>query len=78
MTPPAPTVDELPPQLRLSDAMHAFSSMQDTRPYRILTNCARLAIDRKPFEGVLPVSEAVAQAPQVQAAAQEMQPQVGV
>eukprot|EP00439_Symbiodinium_sp_Y106_P011869 s2151_g1.t2 len=35
-----------------------------------------LAIDRKPFEGVLPVSEAVAQAPQVQAAAQEMQPQV--
>lgn len=77
MTPPAPTVDELPPQLRLSDAM-AFSSMQDTRPYRILTNCARLAIDRKPFEGVLPVSEAVAQAPQVQAAAQEMQPQVGV
>ena len=60
--------------LRFSDAT-AFSSMQDTRPS---TNCLRLAIERKPFEGVVPVSEAVAQAPQVQAAAQETQPQLQV
>lgn len=55
---------------------HASRPQEETRMTPPAPTVDELAIDRKPFEGVLPVSEAVAQAPQVQAAAQEMQPQV--
>lgn len=55
---------------------HASRPQEETRMPLPTPTVDELAIERKPFEGVVPVSEAVAQAPQVQAAAQETQPQL--
>ncbi|CAE7570318.1 unnamed protein product [Symbiodinium sp. CCMP2456] len=54
---------------------HASRPQEETRMPLPTPTVDELAIERKPFEGVAPLSEAVAQAPQVQAAAQETQPQ---